>query len=131
MSTRRTAYTPGSPLVLAKPSLVFTTRAGVVQTVSVPRDYTQTGERTYTITHSIASKDPTYAGGSLAVPSVTVTVSDLDVAALEVRGSDGFARTQITVEEGGAAQRITVALATAPLGDVVVHVVEVGTPYSC
>ena len=118
---------PGSPLVLAQTEgLVFATRAGIVQTVSVPRDYKQTGDRTYTITHSIASADPSYGGGKIgAIPSVTVTVTDPDVAALQVQGSDGFARTQITVEEGGAAQMLAVKLATAPLDDVVVHVVEV------
>ena len=115
---------PGAPLVFGADSLTMVNTDAVSQTVTTTRDYTQTGDLTFTITHSIASADPVYAG-SLAVDSVTVTVIDGDVAAMTVQGSDGVAVTQITVVESAEAQRITVRLATAPLGDVIVRVAEV------
>lgn len=97
----------------------------IEQTIDALRDFKQIGDKVYTVTHSIASEDPTYRADSFQIPSVTVTVTDPDVAALLVQGSDGAARTSITVEEGGAAQGIIVKLATAPTDDVVVHVSEV------
>ena len=66
--------------------------------VSAPRDYTQTGDLNFTLTHTVISDDAAYGGGAVSVQPVLVTVRDADVAAVEVRaGGADAALMQLTV----------------------------------
>ena len=98
--------------------------------MSAPRDYAQTGDLTAEVRHAASSSDASYDGTAAEAPPLTVTVEDVDVAALVVDaggggGGGGAWSATMTVEEGADAARVLrVRLATAPLADVTVTVEE-------
>jgi hypothetical protein len=105
-----------------------TWRAGVTQNIMSQRDYMQTGNRVAVITHAASSLDSAYNSSSLPLPSLTLTMEDIDVAAIQVtmgaESADPVSQLMI-VEGDKEAQVIRVSLATIPLTDVIVEFDEV------
>lgn len=104
----------GPQLSVSPTSLTFTAETWILAqtvTVSAVDDAVSEGLHTGTVTHAATSADPNYNG--IAVPSVTVTITDNDPQRLEV------STNSVTVIEGSATN-ITVRLAAQPMTNVTV-----------
>ncbi len=86
-------------------------------TVTPVNDSVAQGYHTQTITHQVTSTDPYYSG--LAVPNVTVNVTDNDMAGVTISESDGMTG----ISEAGITDTYTVVLNTQPTADVTVIIV--------
>ena len=84
-------------------------------TVAAVDDSAAEGEETVTLTHTVKVADSAVEYAAVGVVSLTVTVTDNDMAGLDVSES------ALTVGEGES-EDYTVALASQPAGDVVVTV---------
>ncbi|MBP9717773.1 hypothetical protein KBD59_00545 [Candidatus Gracilibacteria bacterium] len=110
--------TAGADLTLSDSSLLFTTgNWDTPQTVTVTAydDSIVESEETPSITHAAVSDDTDYQGISIA--SVTVTVTDNDIAGITVTPTSGLNTT-----EGGVTDTFTVVLDTQPTADVSVGI---------
>ncbi|KAB2940012.1 MAG: hypothetical protein F9K17_14415, partial [Phycisphaerae bacterium] len=86
-------------------------------TVTAVNDSTQEGNHTSTITHAVSSGDGAYNG--IAVPNLTVNITDNDVAAVIITESGG---NTAVAEQGPTSDTYTIVLGSAPSSNVVVTI---------